>query len=193
MQTDALRSIEHSIAQKRDAALVKSTLAGDSTSFAKLVGLYTRRIAAFGMRFFRNAADTDDFVQDVFIKAYRSLSTFRGEAAFSTWLMRIAYNLAVNAVTRAKELLPLVDEQILSAPGYTPEEQEIRRLTARAITEAVRELPEKYGICMELYFYCDCAYEEIAVITGYPVNTIKSHIFRAKKLLRDKLRGYYEN
>lgn len=187
MQHDALRSIEHIIAQRRDAALVKSTLAGDSTSFAKLVSLYKKRVAALGMSFFRNATDTDDFMQEVFLKVYQSLGTFRGDAAFSTWIMRIAYNTAVNAVTRRKEALPIADECLLSDPDYTPEEQEIRATTAQTISEAVRALPPKYGICLELYFYYDIPYDEIGVITGNPVNTIKSHIFRAKKLLREKL------
>lgn len=189
MQHDALRSIEHIIAQKRDASLVKSTLAGDSVSFAKLVSLYKKRVSALGMSFFKNASDTDDFIQDVFLKVYQNLRAFRGDAAFSTWITRIAYNTAVNAVNRRKESLPIADEFLLSDPDYTPEEQEIRKLTAEAITKAVHELPEKYGICLELYFYYDISYEEISVITGYPVNTIKSHIFRAKKLLRDALQG----
>lgn len=187
MQHDAIRSIEHIIAQRRDAALVKSVLAGDSASFAKLVSLYKKRVTALGMSFFRNAADTDDFLQEVFLKVYQSLHCFRGEAAFSTWIMRIAYNTAVNAVTRRKEALPIADEYLISDPDYTPEEQEIRAITAQTITETVRELPPKYGICLELYFYYDIPYEEISVITGNPVNTIKSHIFRAKKMLREKL------
>lgn len=187
MQHDAIRSIEHIIAQRRDAALVKSAIAGDNASFAKLVSLYKKRVTALGMSFFRNAADTDDFLQEVFLKVYQSLHCFRGEAAFSTWIMRIAYNTAVNAITRRKEALPIADECLISDPDYTPEEQEIRAITAQTITEAVRALPPKYGICLELYFYYDIPYEEISVITGNPVNTIKSHIFRAKKMLREKL------
>ena len=187
MQHDAIRSIEHIIAQRRDAALVKSALAGDNASFAKLVGLYKKRVTALGMSFFKNSADTDDFLQEVFLKVYQNLRYFRGEAAFSTWITRIAYNTAVNAVTRRKEALPIADEYLISDPDYTPEEQEIRAITAQTITEAVRELPPKYGICLELYFYYDIPYEEISVITGNPVNTIKSHIFRAKKMLREKL------
>ena len=187
MQHDAIRSIEHIIAQRRDAALVKSALAGDSASFAKLVSLYKKRVTALGMSFFKNAADTDDFLQEVLLKVYQNLRCFRGEAAFSTWITRIAYNTAVNAVTRRKEALPIADEYLISDPDYTPEEQEIRAITAQTITEAVRALPPKYGICLELYFYYDIPYEEISVITGNPVNTIKSHIFRAKKMLREKL------
>ena len=188
-----VRTIEQIIAQRRDAALVKSVLAGDSTSIAILMGLYKKRVSALGMSFFRNEADTDDFVQEVFIKVYQNLRNFRGEAAFSTWLTRIAYTTALNAVNRRKEAASIADEVLILDGDFTPEEKEIRRITVEAVKEAVRDLPEKYAICLELYFYYEISYEEIGVMTGYPVNTIKSHIFRAKKLLREKLRGYYEN
>ncbi len=193
MQTDTFRSIEQIIAAKRDAALIKSVLGGDSRSFARLMALYKKRVAALGMSFFKNAADADDFVQEVFVTVYQSLGQFRGESAFSTWLMRIAYTRAVNAVNRRKEAASIADEVLLVDADFTPEEKEIRRITVEAVQEALHDLPEKYALCLELYFYYDISYEEIAVITGYPINTLKSHIFRAKKLLREKLRGFYEN
>jgi RNA polymerase sigma-70 factor, ECF subfamily len=189
MQNDPIGSIERIIAEKRDASLVKTALAGDAKSFARLVSLYKNRIAALGMSFFKNTADTDDFVQDVFIKAYTNLAQYRGDALFSTWITRIAYNTAINAINRRKEYLPIADEDALYANGLTPEEAEIRRHTVEAVREAIKTLPARYALCLELYFFYDIPYEEISVITGYPVNTIKSHIFRAKKILRIKLRG----
>ncbi|MBQ7157808.1 MAG: sigma-70 family RNA polymerase sigma factor [Treponema sp.] len=193
MRSDVFRSIEQTIVARRDAALVKSVLAGDSRSFARLMALYKKRVLALGMSFFKNATDSDDFVQDVFIKVYQNIARFRGESSFSTWLMRIAYTTALNAVNRRREAASIADEVLISDADFTPEEKQIRRITVEAVNEALRELPEKYAVCLELYFYYDIPYEEIAVITGYPVNTLKSHIFRAKKLLREKLRGFYEN
>src|SRR5574344_1617506 len=92
--------IEHIAAYKRDSELVKSSLEGDSKSFARLMTLYKKRIVAIGMSFFKNTEDVEDFVQDVFIKAYTKLDTFRGNALFSTWLTRIAWNTACNSVKR---------------------------------------------------------------------------------------------
>lgn len=192
MQNERIRSIEHIIAEKRDASLVKTTLEGDAKSFARLVSLYKARITALGMSFFKNAADAEDFVQEVFIKVYTNLSQFRGDSLFSTWITRIAYNTAINSINRRKEYLPIADESTLSDPGLTPEESEIRRRTVEAVRDAIKELPQKYAVCLELYFFYDIPYEEISVITDYPVNTIKSHIFRAKKILRGKLRGFYD-
>ena len=154
--------------------------------------LYKKRIVAIGMGFFKNAADTEDFVQEVFLKAYTKLDTFRGDSLFSTWLTRIAYNTAVNSVNRRDEYVQLSDESILQDPSDTPEEVQIRKVTGQAIREAIKELPEQYAICLDMYFFYDVPHAEISSITGLPVNTIKSHIFRAKKILKEKLeeRGF---
>ena len=184
--------IEHVTISIRDSELVKSTLDGDQKSFARLMTLYKKRIVAIGMGFFKNAADTEDFVQEVFLKAYTKLDTFRGDSLFSTWLTRIAYNTAVNSVNRRDEYVQLSDESILQDPSDTPEEVQIRKVTGQAIREAIKELPEQYAICLDMYFFYDVPYAEISNITGLPVNTIKSHIFRAKKILKEKLeeRGF---
>ena len=135
------RSIENALQQRRDAVLVKESIAGDAGAFAKLMSLYQNRVEAVGMSFFHNHTDTEDFVQDVFLKAYTSLTSFRGESRFSTWLTRIAYNMAINIKARSKTYDSIADETLLPSPGRTPEENEIRRLTAEAIKEALRELP----------------------------------------------------
>jgi RNA polymerase sigma factor, sigma-70 family len=187
MANELLGGIERAVIEKRDSLLVRSTLNGDKNAFARLMSLHKQRIFALGISFFRNEADADDFVQDVFIKAYTHLASFKGNSLFSTWLMRIAYNTAINSVNRRKEYLPLSDEEILVSSDSTPEEQQIRQLTKDAVRDAMAELPEKYAVCLDMYFSYDIPYQEICEITGYPVNTIKSHIFRAKKILRKKL------
>ena len=185
-------TLDQLIIKKRDNALIKATLAGDSKAFSKLISYYKKRILALGMSFFKNETDTDDFMQEVFLKIYTNLSRFRGDSAFSTWLTSIAYNTAVNAKNRRKEYLPISDEENIEDKSLTPEKNEIRKLTVLAVREAVKDLPEKFAICVELYFFYDNSHAEISEITGLPINTIKSHIFRAKKILREKLRGFYE-
>ncbi|MBQ9623027.1 MAG: RNA polymerase subunit sigma-24, partial [Treponema sp.] len=94
--------------------------------------------------------------------------------------------------TRRKEYLPISDEENLEDSDLTPEKNQIRKITVLAVREAVKDLPEKFKICVELYFFYDNSHAEISKITGEGINTIKSHIFRAKKILREKLRSYYE-
>lgn len=192
MAINPVRTIEQVIINHRDSSLIKSTLSGDHKAFAKLTDYYKVRIYRLGLSFFKSEADADDFVQEVFIKVYLKLNTFKGESAFSTWIFRLAYNIAINSTSRRKEYLPIADEAVLEDGDYSPEESQIRRMTAEAVREAVAELPENNAVCIELYFFYDMSYEEIMVVTGFPLNTIKSHIFRAKKILKEKLRGLYE-
>lgn len=185
--------LEQTIVNSRDKLLIKATLNGDKHSFGILISFYKRRLLAMGMSFFKNESDSEDFVQEVLIKIYANLSDFKGEAAFSTWITRIAYNTAINAVNRRQEYLPIANEEVIESSLSTPEKNQIKEITIKAVQEAIKELPEKYAICIELYFFYDNSYEEIAKITNLNLNTIKSHIFRAKKILREKLREFYEN
>ncbi len=186
---------EREAAYKRDSKLVREVLSGNTSAFAELMSLYKKRIEALGMSFFKNPADTEDFAQDVFLKAYTKLDSFRGESLFSTWLTRMAYNTAINAVNRRPEYVSIANESLLPDNGLTPEEKELRLLTMEAVRESLKELPDKYKIVLDLYFFYDNSYTEISEITSLAENTVKSHIFRAKKLLREKIvaKGLVEN
>ncbi len=186
---------EREAAYKRDSKLVREVLSGNTSAFAELMSLYKKRVEALGLSFFKNPADTEDFAQDVFLKAFTKLDTFRGESLFSTWLTRMAYNTAINAVNRRAQFLSIADENLLPDNGLTPEEKELRLLTMETVRESLKELPEKYKIVLDLYFFYDNSYSEISEITGLAENTVKSHIFRAKKLLREKIvaKGLVEN
>jgi len=175
------------LGSNNEEILVRSAIGGSSEAFAELIKLYYRRVFALGMSFFKNQTDTEDFIQDVFIKVYTKISTFKGESLFSTWLTRIAYTTALNSIKRRKEYLPLSDETLLFDIDWTPEEREIRRLTIEVVRQTMKELPENYAICLDLYFFYDMPYAEICKVMDVPLNTVKSYIFRAKKLLREKL------
>ncbi|GAB1483541.1 sigma-70 family RNA polymerase sigma factor [Treponema sp.] len=169
-----------------DRTIVQRVIAGESELFGQLVRRHQRAVYGLGLSFFRNGEDADDFVQDVFLKAFRSLSSFQGRSRFSTWLYRIAYNTAINGVKRRKEYRSLAEDEEI--PDFDSPERRVLRLYAQeAVTEAIKELPERYRICIDLYFFYDRSYPEIEAVTGFPVNTIKSHVFRAKQLLRKRL------
>lgn len=172
--------------QRQESILVRRAVRGDSDAFGDLMRQNTRRLRALGMSFFKNEADTDDFVQDVFIKAYTHLSSFGGGSLFSTWLIRIGYNTAINSLKRRKEYLSLSDADIASTAD-TPEESALRRAVQEAVRDAAGDLPEAYKVCVDMYFFYGMKYQEISEVTGFPVGTIKSHIFRAKKILKDRL------
>jgi RNA polymerase sigma-70 factor (ECF subfamily) len=172
-----------------DHLIVSQIVSGQKDLFRLLVQRYERAVYGMGISFFRNNEDASDFTQDVFLKAYRSLSRFEGRSRFSTWLYKIAYNAAINGVNRGKEYLSLAEDEAdrFAANGDTPERALLRNAAKEAVREALKELPERFRICIDLFFFYDRSYQEIEAITGIPVNTIKSHVFRAKKLLREKL------
>lgn len=193
---------EQSASLKEDEKLCKKILEGNTAAFATLAEKYRRRIFSLGMGFFKNADDTEDFLQEVLVKVYLSLKKFRGESRFSTWLTRIAYNTAVNSLKRRKTYVSLAEtpENAVctgrsepqngfgrGAETENPEDAAVRKATISAIREAVRNLPEPYRICIDFFFFYDMSYKEIAETANIPLNTVRSHIFRAKKILRGHL------
>ena len=180
--------------------IVDQIVSGRKELFRILAQRYEQAVYGMGISFFRNAEDAADFTQEVFLKSFRSLAGFQGRSRFSTWLYRIAYNTAINSLRRQREYQSLAvdpgegeypegNAKEENSDRNTPERELIRAAAAEAVREAVKDLPERYRICVDLFFFYDRSYQEIEVITGYPVNTIKSHVFRAKKMLREKLEG----
>jgi RNA polymerase sigma-70 factor (ECF subfamily) len=177
-----------------DELIVSQIVSGQKDLFRLLVRRYERPVYGMGLSFFRNAEDAGDFVQELFFKVYRSLSHFEGRSRFSTWLYKIAYNTALNGVNRRKEYRSLAEEEPAATPlpvaieHDTPERQLIRKAAREAVLDSLQDLPERYRICIDLFYFYDRSYHEIEAITGFPVNTIKSHVFRAKKLLKEQLK-----
>ncbi|MCL2608372.1 MAG: sigma-70 family RNA polymerase sigma factor [Treponema sp.] len=179
----------------RDSVIVRQVLGGEKNLFRLLVRRYESYVYGMGMAFFHNVEDARDFVQEVFLKTYRNLSGFEGRSRFSTWLYKIAYNTALNGVNRRKEYRSLaedseeIDPERNNPNGSSPEQQLLRKAAKEAVLASLEDLPERYRICIDMFFFFERSYQEIEAITGFPVNTIKSHVFRAKKLLRESLEG----
>ena len=178
-----------------DQIIVSQVVSGQKDLFRLLVRQHEKAVYGMGLSFFRNPEDASDFTQEVFLKAYRSLSNFEGRSRFSTWLYKIAYNTALNEVNRRKEYHSLAEDDsgLLVNDGETPERLALRNSAKEAVRAAIKELPERFRVCVDMFFFYDRSYQEIEAITGIPVNTIKSHVFRAKILLREKLEALFDN
>jgi RNA polymerase sigma-70 factor (ECF subfamily) len=175
-----------------DQVIIAQIVSGQKELFRLLIQRYERAVYGMGISFFRNAEDAADFVQEVFLKVFRNLAGFQGRSRFSTWLYQVAYNTAVNGYKK-KDYHSLAEDEVEDekvSHNDTPERKLLKDLAKHAVLEAVKELPERFRVCVDLFFFYDRTYQEIEAITGYPVNTIKSHVFRAKKILREKLAGY---
>ncbi|MDR0513245.1 MAG: sigma-70 family RNA polymerase sigma factor [Treponema sp.] len=172
-----------------DRVIADQVVSGQKELFRLLVKRHEQAVYGMGMSFFRNAEEAQDFTQEVFLKTYRNLRHFEGRSRFSTWLYKIAYNTAINSISRKRDYSSPVDEEIVP-DNDTPERELLRGIAQNAVREAIADLPERFRVCVDLFFFYDRSYQEIEMITGYPVNTIKSHVFRAKKILREKLAGF---
>jgi RNA polymerase sigma-70 factor, ECF subfamily len=176
-----------------DQEIVRLVCDGDRDAFRVVVARYERVVSALGRRMQRSEADVTDFVQDVFLKAYLNLRQYAGRGRFYSWLLRIAYTTALNRARRVVPEVPAdpaVLDRIWTAPERdNPEDQMLHRLLLEAIAHAIQELPRHSALAVELFFFCGLRYAEIAEITDIPVNTLKSHIRRARLLLQRKLAG----
>ncbi|MCL2412180.1 MAG: sigma-70 family RNA polymerase sigma factor [Treponema sp.] len=180
---------ERKESDSNELMIVNQVVSGQKDLFRLLVRQHEKAVYRMGLSFFRNTEDANDFTQEVFLKAFKSLSHFEGRSRFSTWLYKIAYNTALNEINRRKEYHSLAEEDSsnLINNTETPERIALRDAASKAVREAIKELPERFRICVDLFYFYDRSYQEIEVITGIPVNTIKSNVFRSKIILREKL------
>jgi len=171
-----------------DQDLVTGTLAGRGEDFEVLVGRYERAVYNLALRMLRNSEDAKDATQEAFFKAFRSLRTFKTGAKFSTWILAIAYNASCDRLAKRRhfsnaELPERAD------PGPGPAEEAEREDEAACLRRAIDQLPDKYRAVITLYHLQGKQYDEIATILGVPMGTVKTHLFRAKDLLRKRLNG----
>lgn len=170
-----------------DEKIIREVLRGDIEGYRIIVDRYRKKIFSLGMRFFKNREEANDFAQEVFLKAYGNLGSYKSLAPFRFWLARLAYNLGIDRIGSLGGECIISDS--IPSSGDGPEEEHVKNELRDAVCGAMDRLPEKYRICIDLYFYMGLAYSEISEITGMPVNTIKSNVLRAKVKLRDMLRG----
>ncbi len=173
---------------QNDEYIVQQIIKGNQELFAIIVQRYQNHMFTMGMRFFKNYDDAADFTQEVFVKVYNSLASFKGLASFKSWLMKIGYNHAVNKLNTAKNNHPdEYNDSIDNSPN--PETQVMHSELHSILEHAINSLPDAYKVCIDLYFFVGLPFKEISHITGFPVNTIKSYVFRAKQQLRHALKG----
>src|SRR6266705_1749170 len=173
------------IAQDSDAdfSLVERYLAGDMTAFDELMLRYERQIYRVCYRFVENRDDAKDLAQDVFIKAFEHLPTFRRESSLKTWLYRIAINHCLNHVKKHSQEFVQVTEFTSSTKSSAQAELEHQEQRQR-FRRLVKRLPPKQKAILELRVNEQLSYEEIAKISGRSVSTIKASVFFALEKLR---------
>lgn len=170
--------------------LVSRSLAGDERAFRKILERHYTLICSVVRGVAGQRAETEDIVQEVFIKIYRALGDFRGESRLSTWIYRIARNEALNAMDRRKpQVIPIEDCADLPDAGEGPDASCRRRMSRERLDRFMERLDEKERVAIELRYIGEKSYEEIADIMGIPLGTVKTHIYRAKLSLKRMMTG----
>jgi RNA polymerase sigma-70 factor (ECF subfamily) len=193
-----------------DGELVVLAASGNAAAFAELVERHQDRVYALAFHLLRDPSEAEEVVQETFLTALEKLRTFRGDAAFTTWLHRVAANASLMRLRRRKrspespaelpvdELMPRFDEtgRIDAAPRHDwskrADEQLSDQQLRRAVEEAIQNLPEDYRIVFLLRDVEGLSSEEMAELLGVSVAAVKSRLHRARLALREKLAVYLE-
>ncbi|WP_028298326.1 RNA polymerase sigma factor [Olivibacter sitiensis] len=174
-----------------DHELIAKINAGNLHAFRLLVSMYERLVLRMVQKIVKDEDDQKDVCQEVFIKVYKNLKHFKQESKLSTWIAQIAYTTSLDFLKKTKRKQGLTDEvsqyEHQLAGESSPEKELDKKEMRTFILEMIARLPENYRLVVNLFHIDDYSYQEIATITGLSEGTIKSHLFRARKLLKDKL------
>ena len=177
---------EASLERDAERAAIAACRRGEREAFDALVARYQRPIYRLCYRYVNNHEDANDLAQDAFLKAWRAISGFRGESAFSTWLYRIAVNACLNHRALKRPLTQELPE-VLVDPRPGAEAEAERGDDARRIRAAVSRLPDRQRATLILKIYHDLTHEEVAEILGSSVGTVKANLFHALANLRRQM------
>jgi RNA polymerase sigma factor (sigma-70 family) len=176
--------------------VVTRILSGDMRAFELLVKQYERLVFYVIHRLVKEQDSAEDICQEVFIKVYKSLVRFSFQSKLSTWIARIAYLTAINHLRKynRERTADMPDDiENYHFTVETPEQLLTKKDTANYVEQLILQLPEKYRTVLTLYHLNEFSCAEIEEITGMPEGTIKSYLFRARKLLKEKLAVYLQN
>jgi RNA polymerase sigma-70 factor (ECF subfamily) len=195
-QAQRIASPERFVAMpSSDEALVTQSLRGDAQAFAELVTRYTAPIFNLVLRLTNDQAEAENMTQETFLRAYTALPHSRTELAFKPWLFQIAVNLcrdwarkkrpaAFSELAQEAEAAP---EEAIEDQSPLPLDQIEESELQRALAHAIGELPDIYRAVVTLRYTEELSYDEIAAVLKLPINTVRTHLFRAKTILRKSL------
>jgi len=172
--------------------LIQSILSGDTAKYGALMQKYEGFLTRLGKSYIQDEDELDDFIQEVFVQVYQSLSGFRGESRLSTWIYRIARNQLTHSARLPRNIqvdhpgsfdfLPVQSQmQEQKDPEVSIHHEEL----AKKVRDLVSRLPQKYKLPIVLYYFQNLSYREISEKLNLKLNTLKSYIHRGRELLKE--------
>ncbi|MEN6479861.1 MAG: sigma-70 family RNA polymerase sigma factor [Anaerolineales bacterium] len=170
---------------------VERARAGDPEAFAEIVRATQAQLYNLAYQIVRNPQEAEDLVQVAYLRAWRALPSFRGEARLSTWLYRITTNACLN---RRRQLgrVTEIDEAVLAETpdtGPSPEAHTMAQLAKTELWRKVAELPERYRAVLTLFYQAQLSYEDVAATLALPLGTVKAQLNRARQALARLIQG----
>jgi RNA polymerase sigma-70 factor (ECF subfamily) len=181
-----------------DLRLLELCRQGDALAFETLFRKYQTYVYNIGLGMLCNSEDAADITQETFLRLHRNLESFRGDASFSTWLYRVTVNLCITELRRKSrtrfqfldELSHEEDAALLEEVGPSPEEAMALEEDRKVVHQVLRTLPPDYRAIMVLRHFQQLAYEEIAQVLGLSLSQVKTRLFRARKMFKDRFQAY---
>ena len=167
-----------------ERALIERCRAGDDIAFGELVERYKNLVYGMVWRMVTDRSQTDDLAQEVFLKVYRGLPYFRGDARLSTWIFRIVANVCTQARSRRTAEVPGL--MPVREPGSHDAAFADFELRER-LDKAIAQLPENYRLSIAAHYLEGVQYDALAEALNIPIGTVKTHLYRAKRRLRELL------
>jgi RNA polymerase sigma factor (sigma-70 family) len=177
-----------------DRALVSRVVNGDEPALRQLIRQHERLVAHMVGRLVKQAEDREELCQDVFLKVFEKISEFNFQSRLSTWIATIAYRQAINHLRKQKMEYEDLPEGDVWKENFTVKENPGSQLAEKDMEEWILKLvdylPAQYKAVLTLYHLDEMNYAEIGEVTGMPEGTVKSYLFRARNLLKEKVKQY---
>lgn len=185
---------------QEDRELVAAAKRGEPGAFETLLKKYRKSVYYMLLKMVKNADDAEDLTQEAFAKAFNSIDKFDSKFAFSTWLFRIATNNCIDYIRKKRVTTVSFDAPVEGDDGSNmkfdvrtddldPNESMLKKQRKRYLNMAIDKLPEKYRTLVELRYFQELSYEEVAQELDIPLGTVKAQLFRARELLNQELKN----
>jgi RNA polymerase sigma factor (sigma-70 family) len=185
---------------QEDRALVAAAKRGENHAFERLLKKYRKSVYYMLLKMVKNPDDAEDLTQEAFAKAFNSIEKFDSKFAFSTWLFRIATNNCIDFIRKKRVQTVSIDAPVEGDDGSSmrfdvrdenldPNESMLKMQRKRYLTMAIERLPEKYRTLVQLRYFQELSYEEVANELQIPLGTVKAQLFRARELLNQELKN----
>jgi len=171
-----------------DQEIIDSVKRGNDSDYSIIVDKYKNKAFSMLKRMLKNEFDAEEVLQDCFLKAYKSLNAFKGEAKFSTWFYRIVYNTALTRLSSQKRKteseMTSVEDHFNLESQYVADEIEKKDLS-KFVQETITKLPERYSAVITMFYLNEMTIEEISGVMGITVSNVKVMLHRSRNALRD--------